>query len=109
MDTEFGMVQGDAAPPKLFTFSREDGSIADLTTATAVDFTIIRPDTGAQTNTGATSCAIQSPTTAGQAQYNWHTTDLPVAGRYRCLLRITYSGGLPETAVVYINVESNSN
>lgn len=108
MDAEFEMTQGDAAPAKLFTLNREDGSVADLTTATNVDFLIYRPDTNAQTNTGATSCVIQSPGTLGQAQYNWHTTDLPVSGRYRCLLRITYAGGLPETAIVYIKVESNT-
>lgn len=106
MDTDIQMVQGDAAPSRIFNFVRQDGTIGDLTNATNVDFLIIRPDTQAQTNVGFTSCTILNPKTAGQAQYSWRVTDLPVAGLYRSLLRITYNDGSLETNVVRIEVES---
>ena len=108
MDTEISMVQADSAPARVFTFVREDGSIADLTNASSVDFIIYRPDTEAQTNTGMTACVIQSPKTDGKAKYSWSSGDLPIAGVYRCLLRITYTDSTKETAIVNVTVESDT-
>lgn len=104
------MVRGAASPSRVFNFVREDNTIPDLTNAESVVFNIFRPDTSAQTNQGAgANCVILSPGTAGQARYDWATTDLPVSGTYRCIIQITDSNGKPEKGIVYIEVESDTN
>lgn len=112
MDTNISMVQGDAAPSRIFALSREDGTIPDLSLVNRVDFLIFRPDDNSQTNgTGnnnQSECTILPPANAGKVQYDWSTTDLPIAGVYRCLLRITYADNDPETTIIYVNVESDT-
>lgn len=108
-DTQISMVQGDAAPSRVFALKRLDGSIPDLTNYTGATFKIYRPDTGAQTNASADTCTILTPKTDGKVQYDWSTTDLPVAGTYRCILQIVDSNGKPESNIVYITVESDTN
>lgn len=108
MDTNISMVQGDASPSKVFQFVREDGTVPDLTDYQSATFDIIRPDSGDQTNPDSDTCEILSPGSNGWVQYDWSVGDLPVSGLYRCLLQIVDQNGKPETNIVYIDVESNT-
>jgi hypothetical protein len=101
------MFQNDTSPDAIFNLSREDGSIVDLTGA-SVNLNIQNPSSKQPTNAGHQACAITPPATSGQCQYQWQSTDLPIAGIYNAWLHITYSDGQTETAAVKINVGSSS-
>lgn len=98
------MVQGDAGPGRTFSFVRTDGSIPNLAGCT-VNFFIYHPITRVQTNASGTSCMVVSPTTNGQAIYEWGNDDIPDAGVYGCKAVITgLSSGSPESALITLQV-----
>lgn len=80
-------VSGNTAPPLTLTCER-DGVVIDLTSCT-VDLLIHKGKV--QTNTGHTSCTVNSPQTAGIVTYTRSTGDTTVSGTYNCDLKVTYS------------------
>lgn len=86
-------VTTNTAPPIVLTLTR-NGVVIDLTTVTNVDLSMSL--NGTITNTGHTSCSINSPASAGIVTYTPQASDFASAGLLNCEVKLTYSGGTIE-------------
>ena len=74
---------GDLANPLKVTFADGLGGVYDLTNLVAADFSMkLIPVEGGTTINCAGTWAVNSPPTAGVAQYPWQTADVATAGPY---------------------------
>jgi hypothetical protein len=74
---------GDLANPLKVTFQDGLGGVYDLTNLVAADFSMkLVPVEGGTTLVCAGTWAVNSPATAGVAQYPWQTADVATAGPY---------------------------
>lgn len=86
----FAIKRNDRLPVVRATLLRDDGSVADLTTATEVRFKI-----GAPLNING-SCDIITRA-AGIVEYPWGATDTAAAGNHRAEFEVLWSSGKKET------------
>ncbi len=80
---------GDSEPGYTFTIYNRDGSVLDLTDATAVEFRA-KLTTGSTTITRAGSFTDR---VNGKATITWTTTDLATVGIYNVQIRVTWATG----------------
>lgn len=88
MATTIKIYKTDTSPNAVFTCTRKDGTVINLTGCT-VKFKIQDPITGSRTNDANNSCTITNAA-AGTVTYPWSETDLPDAGTYTANLVIYY-------------------
>lgn len=84
------LVQGDTYPPIRSTITKSDGSIQDLTTATAVKFQFRKRDDKVYTVNAA---ATVLNATAGRVEYLFGPNDLMSPGEYLVQWEVTFAVG----------------
>lgn len=95
MATEINMVQGDTAPDRIFTITR-DGNPVDLTGA-SVHFHITDTGNNEQTNTGHSACTIDADPTTGRVTYSFQSGDIASNSVHFGDLVTTYDNDQVET------------
>lgn len=95
MSALFFTVVGNTNPILSLTLER-DGTIIDLTSATAVILIISKELTATVTNSAAQTCSISGTPTTGVITYAPATTDFPSAGRYLGDVKVTYANNKTE-------------
>lgn len=86
--------------------SGNPASPVDLTTATAVTFTLTSVATGAVVVNAQAATIVNAK--LGQVSYAWGANDLATAGSYKGEFKVTWAGGLlqtfPQDDFIYLNV-----
>jgi hypothetical protein len=90
---------GDTANPLIVTFADGLNKVYDLTLLGPSDFSMkLVPVEGGTTLVCTATWAIQSPATAGVAQYPWQSADVATAGEYFVRVKANVNGdGKPLT------------
>ncbi len=91
---DFTIAQGDLLPSMLATLRFDDGTIADLTTATLVQARFIHRVTEAiPSPVIITGAATVLSATDGTIRYDFVATQTDVEGDYNLVFRATFPGG----------------
>lgn len=103
----FSLKQGDTLPPLIVTCVKGDGTIQDLTGATATTFSLWDSSHNL-IETDAAATVVGAPT-AGQLQYAWQPGDTTNPGPYEGEFHVTFAGGgklsFPSSGKIQIYVE----
>lgn len=93
---------GDTGNPLTVTFADGLGKVYDLTNLTAADFSfkLVPVEGGTTINCTGGTWTIQSPASAGVAQYPWQPADVATAGLFYVRVKANVNGdGKPMTFV----------
>lgn len=90
MSTTVNLRVNDTAPNIPIICKYKDGSVVPLSGCT-VNFYIVNTG-GTTTNTGHTECDV-TDAAAGECAYDLFTGDIPVAGTYTGVTKVTLSNG----------------
>lgn len=89
---DYFVPRGDRLPKLTATFTNEDGTPVDLTTATGVTFTLTHVDGTVKIAAGA--CTV-TDADAGQVEYAWAAADVNTSGDYFGKFTATFPSSLP--------------
>ncbi len=103
----FSLKQGDTLPALVVTCYKGDGTIQDLTGATATTFSLW--DQNHQPVIADAPATVVGAPTNGQLQYAWQTADTQNAGAFEGEFHVTFSGGgklsFPSSGKIQVYIE----
>jgi hypothetical protein len=89
---DYFVPRGSRLPTLTATFTNDDGTAVDLTTATGVTFTMVGVD--GTTKINAASCTV-TDADSGIVEYSWTAADIDTSGDYFGKFTATFPGSLP--------------